>query len=97
MLHLYPASPNPFGSQGVYLTYFLSVDARVQVRVWDVSGEAVRDLDPVWGHAGDNELFWDGRNRAGRPVASGTYVYRLSATSRRDEKAAEFGKCAAVR
>jgi hypothetical protein len=97
ILHLFPASPNPFGGEGVWLTYFLSVDARVEVRVWDVSGEAVRDLDPVWGHAGDNELFWDGRNRAGRPVASGVYIYRLSATSRRDEKAFDFGKCAALR
>jgi hypothetical protein len=97
LLHLYPSSPNPFGSQGTYLTYWLQADALVHVRIYDVSGEAVRDLSPFAGKAGDNETFWDGKNSSGRPVASGVYIYRVAASTPRGEQASDIGKCAALR
>jgi hypothetical protein len=97
LLHLYASSPNPFSSQGTYITYWLQVDALINIRVYDVSGELVRDLNPFAGKAGDNETFWDGKNSSGRPVASGIFIYKVSATTPRDEHASNFGKCAAVR
>jgi hypothetical protein len=97
LLHLYPSSPNPFGSQGTYIAYWLQVDARINIRVYDISGEVVRDLSPYAGKAGDNETFWDGKNSAGRPVASGVFIYQVSAATPKGEHAADFGKCAALR
>jgi len=96
-LHLYGNSPNPFGPSGTWITYWLQVDARVDITVYDVSGEKVRSLPSYPGRAGDNETFWDGKNDAGRPVASGVFIYRLAATSARGEQAHDFGKCAALR
>ena len=97
MLHLYASSPNPFGSGGVFITYWLQTDARVDIEVYDVSGEKVRSLEPFAGKAGNNETFWDGKNHSGALVASGVYIYRIRATSPLNEQAQDFGKCAALR
>jgi hypothetical protein len=97
LLHLYPSSPNPFGNQGTYITYWLQVDALIDIRIYDISGELVRDLNPVEGKAGDNEAFWDGKNNSGRLVASGVFIYLVSAVTPRNEHVSDFGKCAAVR
>ncbi len=65
--------------------------------MYDVSGELVRDLPAYAGKSGNNETFWDGRNSAGHPVASGVYIYEIVATTPRNEQAHAFGKCAALR
>jgi flagellar hook assembly protein FlgD len=57
----------------------------------------VRDLGPGEYARGNNEIYWDGKNQAGEPVASGVYIYRLRAVSRAGEEAQDFGKCAALR
>ena len=102
ILHLYGNSPNPFGGGGTWITYWLQVDATVNIEVWDVSGEKVRSLPPFAGKCnmvnnGNNETFWDGRNDSGRPVASGVYIYRVRATTQRGEEAHDFGKAAVLR
>ena len=97
LLHLYPASPDPFRDQGVFFTYFVSVDSDVTIKVYTISGELVRTLDPYRALAGNNHELWDGRNWAGAPVASGVFIYRVEAVSDRDEHKSDFAKCAAVR
>jgi len=102
ILHLYGNSPNPFGGSGTWITYWLQVDAKVNIDVWDVSGEKVRSLPPFAGRSnlvnnGNNETFWDGKNDSGRLVASGVYIYRVRATTARNEEAHDFGKAAVLR
>jgi len=97
LLHLYPNSPNPFGTEGTYLAYFINVDATVDIKVYDVSGEMVRALDPFPGRAGNNEEFWDGKNSSAQSVASGTYIYRVIATSAAGDLISDFSKCAALK
>ena len=45
------------------------------MQVYDVSGEKVRFAE-MEGNAGYNEWFWDARNKAVKPVASGVYIIR---------------------
>jgi hypothetical protein len=97
VLHLYPASPNPSSDGGIHFTYYVAVDSRVEIRVYDIAGEKLRDLDPYSAFAGINAEFWDGKNSAGRPVASGIFIYRVSATSVRDEHKSDFAKCSIER
>ena len=52
---------------------------RVTLRLFDVSGRAVRTLAEGTYPAGSHEIAWDGRNDAGHDVAAGTYVYRIKA------------------
>ncbi|MES2201080.1 MAG: FlgD immunoglobulin-like domain containing protein [candidate division FCPU426 bacterium] len=97
LLHLYPASPNPFGYNGCYITYWVQVDATVKIKVYDVSGELVKTLEDHEAKAGNNNQFWNGRNDSGINVASGTYIYKVEATSKRQEFQYDWGKVAAAR
>jgi flagellar hook assembly protein FlgD len=64
----------------------LNRDASVDVRVYDVAGELVRDLGARPASRGPNEAFWDSRNDAGAAVASGVFLGRISATVPGEER-----------
>ena len=69
-------APNPFNSQTV-LSYFLPAPDLVRVEVFALTGQRVAVLHQGPQQAGYHRLHWDGRDDAGRPVASGAYLYRL--------------------
>jgi len=48
------------------------------VRVYDVAGRTIRALSTGTLPAGETVLTWDTRNRAGREVAAGVYLVRLT-------------------
>jgi hypothetical protein len=56
----------------------------VDVRVLDVSGQMVWAFRVPAGetHAGTNEVVWQALTRSGSPVASGTYLVKISADGR---------------
>lgn len=69
-------APNPF--QGyTEVTYRMNQAAEVRVRVLNITGQLVRDLGSVNGVEGDNVFAWNGRDRNGRPVPSGMYIFYL--------------------
>lgn len=75
--------PNPF-NPSTTIPYVLEEDARVLIRVYDVSGHLVRTLDlgrqKAGLHAGRaSAAYWDGTDDAGRPVASGVYFASIQA------------------
>jgi len=72
--------PHPVQGQAAF-TFVLSHPAAVGVRIYSLSGRLVRQLEPVSLPAGFARLPWDARNQAGRSLASGTYLYRLTATA----------------
>ncbi len=69
-------APNPFNSQTV-LAYFLPAPSSVRLEVFALTGQRVAVLYQGPQQAGYHRLPWDARDDAGRPVASGTYLYRL--------------------
>ena len=69
-------APNPFNSQTV-LAYFLPAAGPVRLEVFSLTGQRVAVLRHGLGQAGFHQLRWDGRDDAGRSVASGLYLYRL--------------------
>jgi hypothetical protein len=73
-------NPDPGGPAGIYLPYVLSCDAQVRIRVFNISGEKVRDLAPYQGLLGANEEHWDALNDFGQSVASGVYLAHYVAT-----------------
>jgi hypothetical protein len=71
--------PNPFNPVTTIL-YDLPEQQRVTLHVYNVSGRLVRILrNAVNEDAGPHEAAWRGQDEFGRPVASGTYFYRLTA------------------
>ena len=65
------------------------------MEVFAVSGELVFSGEEDAGY-GYNRYIWDGRNNAGRPVASGNYIVKITAVIDR-EKFYKLTKIACVR
>jgi hypothetical protein len=74
--------PNPFNPKTT-INFRLSEGARVNLEVYEPAGRVVRRLlDGNELAAGPHAIDWDGRDDAGRPVASGTYFYRVVSADR---------------
>jgi len=70
--------PNPFNPQTT-IRYNLPAAATVQLVIYDALGRRVRQLVGSYRQAGMQTARWDGLNEAGISVASGVYIYHLSA------------------
>ncbi len=71
-------SPRPNPCRGeARLGFDLPVAADVQLTIFDVAGRRVIELLEGRQAAGPQQLSWNGRDQAGRPVGSGVYLVRL--------------------
>jgi len=75
--------PNPFNPE-TWLPYELAQDASVTIRIYDVKGQIVRQLDLGKQKAGryvdkEKAAHWDGKDQTGKAVSSGLYFYTLRA------------------
>src|SRR5712671_5016321 len=70
--------PNP-SSGAMRVRLGLPREGHAELSVFDVSGRLVARMSMERRPAGWHQLLWDGRDREGRPVASGTYFLRLVA------------------
>ncbi|PID80113.1 hypothetical protein CSB20_08140 [bacterium DOLZORAL124_64_63] len=73
---LLPNHPNPF-NPATTLRFELAAAARCRLEVLDVRGARIRELTAGEYPAGVSHVVWDGRDDAGRGVASGVYRARL--------------------
>jgi hypothetical protein len=77
------AFPNPFGfnRDRTQICYYLPNSQPITVTIYDPFGNEVRSwrFNPgdQGARAGDNFVFWDGRNTQGRRVANGIYVIKV--------------------
>lgn len=75
--------PNPFNATAV-IRYQLARAGPAWIRVYDVTGRRVVTLVEGRREVGYYETRWDGRDEAGRPVASGVYTVALDGAETRD-------------
>jgi hypothetical protein len=68
--------PNPF-NLSTAIPYSLSGDSQVRITVCNLLGQTVRALLDSYQQAGPHIAVWDGRDQAGREVASGIYFFRV--------------------
>ena len=78
LVSLYQNYPNPFSSNTA-ISFRLTQDSPVSVKVYNVKGQEVRTLAQGIRAAGLHSLAWDGRNNTGRTASTGTYFVRLQA------------------
>ena len=71
-----PPAPNP-SSGDVRFAVALPHEARVDLRVLDVQGRQVREIEAGRRAAGYATLRWDGRDETGAPARAGVYFARL--------------------
>ncbi|HIL08410.1 MAG TPA: T9SS type A sorting domain-containing protein, partial [Candidatus Latescibacteria bacterium] len=61
----------------VVIPYEVSEQGSVTLRVYNASGQRVRDLFRGYRDVGRYRATWDGRDDAGKEIASGVYVWEL--------------------
>ena len=88
------AFPNP-ASTYTYFIYNICRDSDVDVVIYTVSGEVVRNLRQS-AIAGWNHLYWDTYNNSQKNSASGVYIYSIEVTSD-DRKQKIWGKVAVAK
>jgi hypothetical protein len=77
---LRPCYPNPFNPLAT-IRFDLANAGPVRLEMVSPDGRLVRTLLAQWCEAGTHATTWDGRDDAGRLVASGTYLCRLAAST----------------
>ncbi len=71
--------PNPFNSTTQIRYELPAGQQQVRLVIYDLLGKAIRTLvDEANPRAGAYQIIWDGKDDAGKAVASGMYFYQLS-------------------
>ena len=68
--------PNPFNAQ-TNIRFTLSVSTDVELRIYNLIGQSVRDVKLNSLSAGAHNWTWDGRVGDGQSAPSGIYFYRI--------------------
>lgn len=73
---LNPAAPNPFNPQTT-LSFGLREDSQVELAIYNVKGELIKQLLSQRMAAGEHAVEWNGRDHSGASLASGVYFARF--------------------
>jgi Zinc carboxypeptidase/FlgD Ig-like domain len=73
---LYRNFPNPF-NPSTCIKYDLASSGKVDLTIYNLKGQKVRNLVNDEQAVGTEEVIWDGSDDAGKTVASGVYLYKL--------------------
>ena len=69
--------PNPF-NPSTTIRYSLSGPENISIKIYDVSGQLVKEINKEHNKAGEFDVIWDGTNDYSERVSSGAYFYQLS-------------------
>lgn len=77
---LLSCAPNPFSHETriSFTAGQMIEEDRIRLQILDPAGRLVRTLSADPAGAATGHFTWDGRNSAGKHVARGTYLYRLT-------------------
>ncbi|MHB8158434.1 MAG: T9SS type A sorting domain-containing protein, partial [Desulfocucumaceae bacterium] len=78
--NMFQNTPNPF-SQQTAIKYQINSPGRVNLSIYNISGQLVRVLANEVKKAGSYEILWDSRDEHMKKVANGVYIYKLSTKS----------------
>jgi hypothetical protein len=82
---IYPNYPNPF-NPSTTIAYSLPEKSSVEIKIFDLQGREIRSFTVGAQSPGYQRVVWNGTNDRGNPIASGVYVYRVTASSLGDGK-----------
>lgn len=77
--------PNPFNPTTV-IEYNLESESPVNLRIYTVQGEFVKELVSTVQQPGSHRITWDGSNYRNDRLPSGVYMYRLNTGSQTDTR-----------
>ncbi len=94
--HLSQNTPNPF-SGITSIQYSVTKPSHVIIKVYDIKGRLVNILIDNRKTQGNYSVDWNGLDKDGRELASGVYLYRLSASGRETDTYTEMKKLIILR
>ena len=75
---LYNNFPNPF-NPSTTIRYSIDSPEKISIKIYNVSGQLIKEINREHNQAGKYEVIWDGKNNFGQKVSSGAYFYQLTA------------------
>lgn len=69
--------PNPFNPE-TSISFYLSHNDNIQLSIYNIKGQKVKDLFVGQKQAGKHSIVWDGKDNTNKPVSSGIYLYKLN-------------------
>jgi hypothetical protein len=81
-ISLFSNYPNPFRLTTT-IEFELNIDSWVQMTIYDIRGQIVRNLKDELMTAGQNAIVWNGKDDMGNTVKSGIYFIQLSSENTR--------------
>lgn len=69
--------PNPF-NPSTTIRYSIPNPGKVSIRIFDIAGQIVKEINLEHFEAGNYEIIWDGKNNFGDKVSSAVYFYQVS-------------------
>ena len=77
--------PNPFNA-ATTISFTLANPGQTALYIYDIQGRLVRQLLGRFLPAGTHQISWNGKSTTGIDLASGTYLYQLETTDRRESR-----------
>ncbi|MCK4652827.1 MAG: gliding motility-associated C-terminal domain-containing protein, partial [Candidatus Cloacimonetes bacterium] len=98
---LFQNYPNPFNPSGTItsrslftrIRFDLKESAKVKLQIFNLRGQLIKILLEEEMDAGEQEAWWDGKNKNGKVVCSGIYFYSLEI----DNKIFDTKKCLLIK
>ena len=75
-MQLFPAYPNPFNPE-TNIKFQLAAANQLNVGIYSVNGQLIRQLFHGFAPAGEHHLNWNGTDQYGQSVASGVYILQV--------------------
>lgn len=75
--HLMNNSPNPF-SLSTEIRYYLAQPGRINLVIYNMAGQTVRNLDGDYQLKGHHQMVWDGRNQNQHESGNGIFFVSLT-------------------
>jgi len=75
-----PLYPNPF-NRSVSIQYDIPLDSKIKLNVFNINGKHINTLFNGRTHAGTYSMSWNGLDKNGNIVSSGTYIVLLQANN----------------
>ncbi len=70
--------PNPF-NPSTTIRYSIDSPQKISIKIYNISGQLIKEINREHNHAGEYEVIWDGKNNYGQKISSGAYFYQLTA------------------
>lgn len=70
--------PNPL-NPSTLIKYSCGKEVYVTIKIYNILGQEVTTLVSGKKSAGVHQIWWDGKNEQGKPLASGLYLYQIKA------------------